>query len=46
MKNDNLYPKCIKKAVRFIKQDASRDQLAEIKKVIDTAIRARSKSMN
>ena len=46
MKNDSLYPKCIKKAVRYIKQDASRDQLTEIKKVIENAIRIRSKTMN
>ncbi|MBT2736752.1 hypothetical protein [Bacillus sp. ISL-7] len=44
MKNDHHYPKCIKKAVRYIKQDAPRAQLDEIKKVIDNAIRIRTKT--
>ncbi|MCM3115101.1 hypothetical protein M3610_07345 [Neobacillus sp. MER 74] len=46
LKYENLYPKCIKKAVRYIKQDASKDQLIDIKKVIDNAIRIRSKTTN
>lgn len=44
MKKDHHYPKCIKKAVRYIKQDAPRDQLVQLKKVIDNAIRIRTKT--
>jgi len=36
------YPKSIKKAVRFIKQDATKEQLEEIKKLIDYAIDRRN----
>lgn len=42
MKNFDQYPKSIKKAVRYIKQDASKEQLEEIRKLIDYAIRKRS----
>ncbi|WP_347548657.1 hypothetical protein ABFG93_14085 [Pseudalkalibacillus hwajinpoensis] len=35
------YPKSIKKAIRYIKQDASEDQLYGIKKLIDSAIEKR-----
>jgi hypothetical protein len=36
------YPKSIKKAIRYIKQDAKKDELLEIKKLIDQAFRLRS----
>lgn len=42
MKNIDNYPKSIKKAVRYIKQDAPRNQLEEIRKLIENAIRLRS----
>ena len=42
MKNFDQYPKSIKKAVRYIKQDASKEQLEEIRKLIDYAIKRRS----
>lgn len=38
MKDFNQYPKAIKKTVRYIKQDAPKEQLEEIKKLIDSAI--------
>ncbi len=42
MKDDfDQYPKSLKKAVRYIKQDASRDELEKIKKLIDKAISKR-----
>jgi hypothetical protein len=44
MKNFNHYPKSIKKAVRYIKQDAPVDQLMEIKRLIEYAIRIRNQS--
>lgn len=36
------YPKSIKKAVRYIKQEAPKEQLEEIRKLIDYAIKRRS----
>ena len=42
VKNFDQYPKSIKKAVRYIKQDASKEQLEEIRKLIDYAIKRRS----
>ena len=44
LKNFDLYPKSIKKAVRYIKQDAPIDQLMEIKRLIENAIRIRNQS--
>ena len=38
------YPKSIKKAVRYIKQEAPKEQLEEIRKLIDYAIKRRSMS--
>ncbi|MFC0560057.1 hypothetical protein [Halalkalibacter alkalisediminis] len=40
--NLDKYPKSIKKAVRYIKQDAPKEQLEEIKKLIDNAIERRT----
>ncbi|WP_268870952.1 hypothetical protein [Halalkalibacter akibai] len=40
--NLDKYPKSIKKAVRYIKQDASKDQLEEIKKLVEYAIEKRT----
>lgn len=34
----DYYPKSIKKAVRYMKQDASREQLLEIKDLINNTI--------
>lgn len=42
MKEIDKFPKSIKKAVRYIKQDASKEQLEEIQKLIDYAIKLRS----
>ncbi|MEH7884016.1 hypothetical protein V7654_06785 [Bacillus sp. JJ1609] len=42
MKDIDKFPKSIKKAVRYIKQDASKEQLEEIRKLVDSAIRLRS----
>lgn len=42
MKEIDKFPKSYKKAVRYIKQDASKEQLEEIKSLIDYAIRLRS----
>jgi hypothetical protein len=36
------HPKSIKKAVRYIKQDATKEQLIEIKKLVDYAVRKRT----
>ncbi|MDQ0242543.1 hypothetical protein J2S09_000079 [Bacillus fengqiuensis] len=41
MKNIDQYPKSIKKAVRYIKQDASIKQLQAIQKLIEYAIERR-----
>ncbi|MBM7651867.1 hypothetical protein [Neobacillus cucumis] len=41
MKNFDNYPKSIKKAVRYIKQDASKEELEEIFKLINSAIKLR-----
>ncbi|MCM3568209.1 hypothetical protein [Neobacillus mesonae] len=41
MRNFDDYPKCIKKAVRYIKQDATKDQLIEISKLLEQAIQAK-----
>ena len=46
MKNLDHFPKSISKAVRYIKQDATKDQLEEIKKIIDYAIRRRNLTLN
>jgi len=42
MKSIDNYPKSIKKAVRYIKQDAPKNQLEEIRKLIEHAIKLRS----
>ena len=42
MKELDKFPKSIKKAVRYMKQDATREQLEEIKKIIDFVIQRRS----
>jgi hypothetical protein len=41
MKKIDRFPKSIKKAVRYIKQDATMEQLLEIKKLLDSAIKLR-----
>ncbi|WP_265416601.1 hypothetical protein [Alkalihalobacillus deserti] len=40
--NLDKYPKSIKKAVRYIKQDASKEQLEEIRKLVEYAIERRT----
>ncbi|MCQ6275274.1 hypothetical protein JMM81_09890 [Bacillus sp. V3B] len=45
MKNIDGYPKSIKKAVRYIKQDATKEQLEQIRKLIDYAIKRRSMNL-
>jgi len=42
MKDIDKYPKSIKKAVRYIKQDASKEELYEIQRLIDYAIKRRT----
>ncbi|MDQ0198792.1 hypothetical protein [Neobacillus ginsengisoli] len=42
MKNIDHYPKSIKKAIRYIKQDATKEQLEEIRQLIENAIKLRS----
>ncbi|MGG4167714.1 LytR family transcriptional regulator [Rossellomorea vietnamensis] len=39
-------PKSIKKAIRYIKQDASKEQLKEIRKLLDYAIYKRLKVLD
>ncbi|MDQ0217498.1 hypothetical protein [Peribacillus cavernae] len=39
------HPKSIKKAIRYIKQDASKEQLIEIKKLLDYAIKTRIRNL-
>ncbi len=41
MKEFDKFPKSIKKAVRYIKQDATKEQLEDIKKLIEYAIQTR-----
>jgi hypothetical protein len=43
LKHIHLFPKSIVKAVRYIKQEADKDQLEEIKKLIEDAIKIRLK---
>ena len=45
MERFNNQPKSIKKAVRYIKQDASKEQLIEIKKLFDNTIQKRIKAL-
>ncbi|MGG2088613.1 hypothetical protein ABFY59_16665 [Priestia aryabhattai] len=45
MESFDNQPKSIKKAVRYIKQDASKEQLVEIKKLFDTTIQKRIKAL-
>ncbi|URT70226.1 hypothetical protein [Cytobacillus firmus] len=42
MKEIDKFPKSIKKAVRYIKQDATREQLEEIRKLVEYAIQRRN----
>lgn len=46
MGNIDKFPKTIKKTVRFIKQEATREQLEEIKKIIDYAIQRRNVTLD
>lgn len=39
------YPKSMKKFVRYIKQDASKEQLIEIKKLLNSTIQKRIKAL-
>ncbi|MFD2214003.1 hypothetical protein [Metabacillus endolithicus] len=42
MKDFDRYPKVMKKLLRYIKQDASIDQLEQFKKELDYAIQRRT----
>lgn len=42
MKELDKFPKSIKKAVRYIKQDGTREQLEEIRKIVEYAIQRRN----
>ncbi|MGI8384806.1 hypothetical protein [Robertmurraya sp. P23] len=46
MGNIDKFPKTIKKTVRYIKQEATREQLEEIKKIIDYAIQRRNVTLD
>ncbi|WP_177177390.1 hypothetical protein [Bacillus sp. MUM 116] len=46
MNRFDQYPKSIKKAIRYIKQDAPKEQLEEIKKLIEYAICLRNQKVN
>jgi hypothetical protein len=46
MGNIDKFPKSIKKTVRYIKQEATREQLEEIKKIIDYAIQRRNVTLD
>ncbi|MBY0145882.1 hypothetical protein [Neobacillus niacini] len=43
MNNIDQYPKSIVKAIRYIKQDADKELLEDIKRLIDDAIKIRLK---
>ena len=45
LRSIDQYPKSIKKAVRYIKQDASIEQLKAIEKLIEHAIQMRIKTL-
>ncbi|WML51583.1 hypothetical protein RCG17_19385 [Neobacillus sp. PS3-12] len=42
MKSIDQYPKSIKKAIRYIKQEAKKEELKEIQMLIERAIEIRS----
>jgi 2'-5' RNA ligase len=42
LKNLDQYPKSIKKAIRYIKQEAKKEELKEIQRLIERAIELRS----
>ncbi|WP_391557578.1 hypothetical protein [Robertmurraya sp.] len=44
--NIDKFPKSLKKTVRYIKQEATREQLEEIRKIIDYAIQRRSVTLD
>ncbi len=46
MKCRDEFPKTIKKTVRYIKQDATKEQLLEIKQIIESAINYRKRKLN
>lgn len=43
MKHIDHYPKAIKKAIRYIKQDAPQEQLDQIKELFNNAIEKRTR---
>ncbi|WP_169917349.1 hypothetical protein [Alkalihalobacterium alkalinitrilicum] len=45
-KDFDRLPKSIKKAIRYIKQDASQEELDEIKKLVEYAIERRTLSLD
>ncbi|MGS2779019.1 hypothetical protein ACVBAX_16785 [Robertmurraya sp. GLU-23] len=46
MSNMDKFPKSLKKTVRYIKQEATREQLEEIRKIIDYAIQRRNVTLD
>ncbi|SHR98624.1 Uncharacterised protein [Mycobacteroides abscessus subsp. abscessus] len=46
MGNIDKFPKSLKKTVRYIKQEATREQLEEIRKIIDYAIQRRNVTLD
>ncbi|MEH7096692.1 hypothetical protein [Neobacillus vireti] len=46
MKNINQFPKSIVKAVRYIKQEAPKEKLQEIKYILESAINLRNKKFD
>lgn len=46
MGNIDKFPKSLKKTVRYIKQEATREQLEEIRKIIDYAFKRRNVTLD
>lgn len=46
LKSFDQYPKSIKKAIRYIKQNATKEELNNIKKLMDYALELRYKELN
>ncbi|WP_168713763.1 hypothetical protein [Metabacillus indicus] len=45
MKSDEHFPKSIKKAIRYIRQDASLEQLKQIQKLLNSSISSRTMTL-
>ncbi len=45
MQSDEHFPKSIKKAIRYIRQDASLEQLKQIQKLLNSSISSRTRTL-